>query len=268
MKRVDQPDLEFEAAGNAVLDGEALIVDIDGYEGPLHVLLALARSQKVDLLKLSVLKLAEQYLAFVKAARRLRFSLAADYLVMAAWLAYLKSRLILPKADKGDGAEPPAEEVAAALAFRLARLDAIRKAAEGIAGRPQLKRDVFTRGDPQAVRIVSTTRFEGDLYALVQAYVGQVRRDAARRYRPTMPPVLSLDDARARLRGELPRLKAWTGLHAIAPEGDGNGATRASCVASTLSAGLELVKEGSLEAKQLDHFAEVYLRARRLEAAE
>jgi segregation and condensation protein A len=234
----------------------------------LHVLLALARSQKVDLLKLSVLKLAEQYLAFVREARRLRFSLAADYLVMAAWLAYLKSRLILPKADKGDGAEPPAEEVAAALAFRLARLDAIRRAAEGIMARPQLQRDVFVRGDPDAVKVVSTTRFEGDLYALVQAYIGQVRKDAARRYRPATPPVLSLDDARARLRGELPRLKAWKGLQEIAPDGVSDGPSRASCVASTLSAGLELVKEGALEAKQLQHFAEVYLRARRLEAAE
>jgi len=268
MGKAEQPDLELEAAGAAAEDGEGLIVDIDGYEGPLHVLLALARSQKVDLLKLSVLKLAEQYLAFVKEARRLRFSLAADYLVMAAWLAYLKSRLILPKPDKGDGAEPPAEEVAAALAFRLARLDAIRKAAEGLMARPQLQRDVHMRGDPDAVKIVSTTRFEGDLYGLVQAYIGQVRKDAARRYRPATPPVLSLDDARARLRGELPRLKAWKGLHEIAPDGENDGPSRASCVASTLSAGLELVKEGALEAKQMQHFAEVYLRARRLEAAE
>jgi segregation and condensation protein A len=268
MSREEQPNLEFEAAGNAAEDGEGLIVDIDGYEGPLHVLLALARSQKVDLLKLSVLKLAEQYLAFVKEARRLRFSLAADYLVMAAWLAYLKSRLILPKPGKNADGEPAAEEVAAALAFRLARLDGVRKAAEAVMARPQLKRDVFARGDPQAVKIVSTTRFEGDLYALVQAYVGQVRKDAARRYRPATPPVLSLDDARARLRGELPRLRAWTGLQAIAPDSDESGATRASCVASTLSAGLELVKEGALEARQLEHFAEVYLRARKLEAAE
>lgn len=268
MSRVEQPNLDFAAAGEAAEDGQALVIDIDGYEGPLHVLLALARSQKVDLMKLSVLKLAEQYLAFVKEARRLRFSLAADYLVMAAWLAYLKSRLILPKADKADGDEPAAEEVAAALAFRLARLDAIRKAAEGVMARPQLQRDVYTRGDPQAVRIVSTSRFEGDLYGLVQAYIGQVRKDAARRYRPTTPPVLSLDDARSRLRGELPRMKAWTGLQDIAPGGMDDGPSRASCVASTLSAGLELVKEGALEARQLDHFAEVYLRARRLEAAE
>ncbi|CAN5270977.1 ScpA family protein [soil metagenome] len=265
-------DIDFDAAANAAEDGKALIVDIDGYEGPLHVLLALARTQKVDLLKLSVLKLAEQYLAFVKQARRLRFSLAADYLVMAAWLAYLKSRLLLPKPDRGVAGEPPAEEIAAALAFRLARLDAVRQAAEALKTSPQLKRDVFTRGDPQAVKVVSTTRFEGDLYGIVQAYCGQIRRDAARRYRPTTPPVYALDDARARLRGELPRMKAWTGLHEIAPDGvqsgEGEGPSRASYVASTLTAGLELVKEGALEAKQIEHFAEVYLRARKLIAAE
>src|ERR1700755_783806 len=125
MREGFQPSLDFAAAATAADDGEALIIDLDGYEGPLHVLLALARTQKVDLLKLSVLKLAEQYLAFVQTARSLRFSLAADYLVMAAWLPSLKSRLLLPKADKADGAEAPAEEVAAQLAFRLARLDAI-----------------------------------------------------------------------------------------------------------------------------------------------
>src|SRR5438045_7783588 len=126
-----QPNLDFNAAGEAAEDGEALIVDIDGYEGPLHVLLALARSQKVDLLKLSVLKLAEQYLVFVREARQRRFSLAADYLVMAAWLAYLKSRLLLPKPEKLTPDELPAEEVAARLAFRLAKLDAMRMAGDG-----------------------------------------------------------------------------------------------------------------------------------------
>ena len=157
MKREDT-ELDFTAAGNAAEDGNALVVDIDGFEGPLHLLLALARSQKVDLLKLSVLKLAEQYLAFVQTARSLRFSLAADYLVMAAWLAYLKSRLMLPKPHKDEAGEAPAEEIAAQLAFRLARLDAIRKASDALQDRPRLQRDVFVRGDPQAVKVVSTSR--------------------------------------------------------------------------------------------------------------
>src|SRR4051812_24039338 len=147
-----QPSLDFAAATTAAEDGEALIIDVDGYEGPLHVLLALARTQKVDLLKLSILKLAEQYLTFVQQARRLRFSLAADYLVMAAWLAYLKSRLLLPKPEKLVPDEAPAEEIAAALAFRLAKLDMMRKASEALKERPQLGRDLFTRGDPEAIR--------------------------------------------------------------------------------------------------------------------
>jgi segregation and condensation protein A len=271
-----QPDLDFDAASHAVETGEALILDLDGYEGPLHVLLALARSQKVDLLQLSITRLAEQYLAFVHTARRARFSLAADYLVMAAWLAYLKSRLLLPKPERKGGEEPPAEEMAAALAFRLAKLDAMRQAVEALKARPQLKRDVFTRGDPDAIQITSTTRFDGDLYALVQAYVGQRRRDASRRYQPRVPEAYPLEDARRRLRGKLPQMKAWTPLASIAPargslvEAGEREPTRASYLASTLAAGLELVREGELEARQAEHFADLYLRARglRLEAAE
>jgi segregation and condensation protein A len=156
-----QPTLDFEAANEAAEDGAALVIDIDGYEGPLHVLLALARSQKVDLLQLSITKLAEQYLAFVQQARRVRFSLAADYLVMAAWLAYLKSRLLLPKPERPKAEEPPAEEMAAQLAFRLAKLDVMRKAVEALKDQPILKRDVFMRGDPEAVKIVSSTRLRG-----------------------------------------------------------------------------------------------------------
>lgn len=171
-----QPNLNFEAVASAVEDGEALVVDIEGYEGPLHVLLALARSQKVDLLQLSITRLADQYLAFVREARRRRFSLAADYLVMAAWLAYLKSRLLLPKPEKLKEDERPAEEVAAQLAFRLAKLDVMRSAVESLKARPQLRRDVFTRGDPDAVKIVSQHRLEGDLYALMTAYIGQRKR--------------------------------------------------------------------------------------------
>ena len=141
-----QPTFDFEAANEAAEDGAALVIDIDGYEGPLHVLLALARSQKVDLLQLSITRLAEQYLAFVQQARRVRFALAADYLVMAAWLAYLKSRLLLPKPERAKAEEPPAEEMAAQLAFRLAKLDVMRKAVEALKERPILQRDVFTRG--------------------------------------------------------------------------------------------------------------------------
>jgi segregation and condensation protein A len=262
-----QPGLDFAAAENAALDGEALIVDLEGYEGPLHVLLALARSQKVDLLKLSVLKLAEQYLAFVKQVRQRRFSLAADYLVMAAWLAYLKSRLLLPKAEKLKPDEAPAEEIAARLAFRLAKLDAMRKAAEALKSRPQFGYEVFGRGDPEAIRILPSTRFEGDLYGLMSAYIGQRRKESARRYTPAAPTAYPLEDARERLRRLLPELERWTPLAGVAPLGEAEqGPSRASYVASTLSASLELVKDGALEARQMEAFADVFLRAKAIKA--
>jgi segregation and condensation protein A len=260
-----QPSLDFQAVEEAVEDGEALIIDIEGYEGPLHVLLAMARTQKVDLMKLSVLKLAEQYLAFVNQVRRVRFSLAADYLVMASWLAYLKSRLMLPRPERKLDNEPPAEEMAMALAFRLAKLDLMRKAVEALALRPRLKRDVFTRGDPQAIKIVSSSRLTGNLYDLVQAYVDQRRKDRGRSYLLAPPQAYPLDDARVRLRDKLPELSGWTALEAIVPQGDevsADGPSRASYLASTLSAGLELVKEGVLEAQQREAFAALYLRAR------
>lgn len=259
-----QPDLDFQAASNAAEDGEALIVDIDGYEGPLHVLLALARTQKVDLLQLSVTKLADQYLSFVKQARHMRFSLAADYLVMAAWLAYLKSRLLLPRNERPRADEPPAEEIAAQLAFRLAKLDAIRRAVDALRDRPQLKRDVFARGDPEAIRIVGSNRIEGDLYQLMSAYIGQRRKEADRSYRPYIPVAYGLEDARDRLRGMIHEFGVWTPLGGVAPEArDPDGPSRSSYVASTLAASLELVKEGALEARQLEAFAEIYLRKRK-----
>lgn len=259
-----QPDFDFQAASNAAEDGDALIVDIDGYEGPLHVLLALARTQKVDLLQLSVTRLADQYLKFVKQARRLRFSLAADYLVMAAWLAYLKSRLLLPRSERPKAEEPPAEEIAAQLAFRLAKLDAMRRAVEALRERPQLKRDVFTRGDPEAVKILSSNRIEGDLYQLMSAYIGQRRKEADRSYRPYIPVAYGLEDARDRLRGMVHEFTVWTPMADVAPEArDPDGPSRSSYVASTLAASLELVKEGMIEARQLEAFAEIYLRKRK-----
>jgi segregation and condensation protein A len=258
-----QPNLDFVAAASAADDGEALIVDIEGYEGPLHVLLALARSQKVDLLKLSVLKLAEQYLAFVQDARKKRFSLAADYLVMASWLAYLKSRLLLPKPEQPKGEEAPAEEIAARLAFRLAKLDAMRNAAEELRTRAQVGRDVFMRGDPEAIKVIPSGRIEGDLYTLMSAYIGQRTKEANRTYTPAAPTAYPLEDARERLRRLLPDLERWTPLTGVAPFGpEGHGPSRASYVASTLSASLELVKEGALEARQLEAFADIYLRSK------
>jgi segregation and condensation protein A len=267
----DQTSFDFAAAELAAEDGAALIIDLDGYEGPLHVLLSLARAQKVDLLALSITRLADQYLAFIVTLQRTNFILAADYLVMAAWLAYLKSRLLLPSVRPA-GDERPAEELAYDLAVRLARLDALRRAAEALQGRALLRRDVFPRGDPEATQITASGELEGDLYGLIQAYVAQRTRVSGRSYRPPAPKAYALEDARHRLRGKLAELRAWTALAAVAPfasVADPEGPTRASYLASTLAAGLELVREGELEARQLEQFADLYLRSRlRLEAAE
>ncbi len=260
-----QPQLDFDAVAEAVEDGEALVLDLDGWEGPLHVLLALARTQKVDLLKISITRLAEQYLAFVHDARRRRFSLAGDYLVMAAWLAYLKSRLLLPRPERKKGDEPPPEDIAAALAFRLRKLEAMRKAGEDLMARPRLGLDVFVRGDPEATVIAPSGRIEASLYDLMSAYVGQRTREAGRRYTPGQRvESYALEDARERLKGMLPRLSGWTALTRVAPEAEPEegGPTRASYLASTLSASLELVKDGALEARQLEAFADLFLRRR------
>lgn len=268
MSEAFQPNLDFSAAqgfGEQIEADEAFVVELDGYEGPLHVLLALARNQKVDLLKLSITRLAEQYLAFVHEARRRNFSLAADYLVMASWLAYLKSRLLLPRTDKGKGDEPPAEELAAALAFRLQKLEAMRKAVEAITARPQLRRDVFTRGDPESTVIVPSDRIDASLYELMSAYVIQRRREQARHYTPGQRvEAFGLEAARDWLRDVLPRLSEWTPLEQVAPIHDdgAEGPNQASFTASTLSASLELVKEGAMDVRQDGAFQEIYLKRR------
>ena len=260
-----QPNLDFSAAEQAEPD-QAFVVDLEGYEGPLHVLLALARSQKVDLLKLSITRLAEQYLAFVQEARRRNFALAADYLVMASWLAFLKSRLLLPRTDKGKGEEPPAEELAAALAFRLRKLEAMRKAGEALTQRPVLGRDVFARGDPEATVVVPSDRIDADLYGLMAAYVAQRRREQRRRYEPgRRVEAFSLEEARDWLRARLPAVAGWTPLTEVAPRPDPEepeGPSAASYLASTLSAGLELVKEGALEVRQEAVFRDLFVKRR------
>lgn len=267
MDQAFQPNLDFAAVDDADA-AEAFVVDLEGYEGPLHVLLALARTQKVDLLKLSITKLAEQYLAFVHEARRRNFAMAADYLVMASWLAYLKSRLLLPRTEKGKAEEPPAEEMAAALAFRLQKLEAMRRSVEAITSRPQLKRDVFTRGDPEATVIIPSDRVDASLYELMAAYVAQRRREERRNYAPGQRvEAFQLEAARDWLRSMMPRLGDWTPLDQVAPireDEDGEGPSQASYTASTLSASLELVKEGAMDVRQSEAFAELFLKRRGL----
>lgn len=258
-----EPGLDLAAAATAADDAETLIIDIDGFEGPLDLLLSLARSQKVDLLELSVTQLADQYLAFVREARRSRFSLAADYLVMAAWLTFLKSRLLLPKAERPREDEPAPEALAAQLAFRIAKLDAMRQAAEALNARPILRRDVFPRGDPDAIKVVSLRPPSGDLRALMEAYVQPRSRGQDRVYRPRPAEAFPLEEARQHLRGLLPALSRWTTLTCVAPSRRDDGPSRASLVASTLFASLEMVREGLLEARQFAPFSDVYLRAAR-----
>ncbi|HEY1073391.1 ScpA family protein [Brevundimonas sp.] len=267
MDQAFQPNLDFAAVDDADA-AEAFVVDLEGYEGPLHVLLALARTQKVDLLKLSITRLAEQYLAFVHEARRRNFAMAADYLVMASWLAYLKSRLLLPRTEKGKAEEPPAEEMAAALAFRLQKLEAMRRSVEAITSRPQLKRDVFTRGDPEATVIIPSDRVDASLYELMAAYVAQRRREERRRYAPGQRvEAFQLEAARDWLRSMMPRLADWTPLERVAPArdpDDAEGPSQASYTASTLSASLELVKEGAMDVRQAEAFADLFLKRRGL----
>ncbi len=253
-----EPQQDIEAA-------DALVLDLDGFEGPLHVLLALARQQKVDLLKISITRLAEQYLAFVHEARRLRFALAADYLVMASWLAYLKSRLLLPKTDrKQNGDEPAPEDLALALAFRLKKLEAMRKSVEALTERPQLRRDVFPRGDPEATLIIPSGKLDANVFDLMTAYVTQRRKEVERSYDPTRRiEAYSLEDARDNLRAQLPRLTNWTTLEEVAPTPRATGGPkRVSYLASTLSATLELTKEGQLQIQQLGTFETLYMRKR------
>ncbi|WP_443747261.1 segregation and condensation protein A [Asticcacaulis solisilvae] len=265
---VQQRRLDFDGAAPStpeeIAPDDLLVLDLDGYEGPLHVLLALARSQKVDLLKISITRLAEQYLAFIQEARRLRFSLAADYLVMASWLAYLKSRLLLPRTERKAGDEPAPEELALALAYRLKKLEAMRKAVEALTSRPQLKRDVFARGDPEARLIIPSAKIDANVFDLMSAYVTQRRREAERHYDPTRRiEAYSLEDARDNLRAQLPKLSNWTALEDVAPEPVGEGGPkRISYLASTLSASLELCKEGQLQLQQLATFDTLYMRKR------
>ena len=260
-----QPTLDFEAADHANEVGEALVVDLDGFEGPLDLLLTLARQQKVDLLRLSISALADQYLSFVAAARQKDFALTADYLVMASWLTFLKSKLLLPKPDTPkDPERAGAEELAEGLAFRLIKLDAMRRAVESLKALPQIGRDKFLRSDPEVIHVqAATPRFDVDLYGLITAYVQQQTRESRRDYRPgRRGEAYPLASARDRLRALTPGLTQWTSLTGLAPFGQTDGPSRASYVASTFSAGLELVKEGEIEARQLDAFAEVFIRAR------
>ena len=242
------------------VDIDALIVNLDGYEGPLDVLLDLARTQKVDIRKISMAALVDQYLEFVEVAKQRNLELAADYLVMASWLAFLKSKLLLP-AEEEDGEEPTADEMAARLAFQLQRLEAMRKAVEALQALPQLGAGFFPRGAPEGVRVTRTPEWRADLYDLLRAYTTQRIATVDRDYHIEPPKVYSIEMARLRLARILGAIPEWTELRSLAPARDID-APPASVVASAFNAALEFAKNGRIEMRQLGAFEPIYIRAR------
>jgi segregation and condensation protein A len=250
------PDLAPELGS----DERALIVDVEGFEGPLDLLLTLARQQKVDLAKISILALADQYLVFIDQARRLRLELAADYLVMAAWLAYLKSRLLLPDAPGAEGMS--AAEMANALALRLKQLEAIRAMAEKLFDRHQLGRHVFGRGDPEPIAEIKHPKWSATLYDLLSAYATERQRHVLARVRFAKRTVWSLAEARAALERMIGASSDWSQLDTFLLDYMVEPSMRATVFASSLAATLELVREGQVEVNQQAAFGPIYLRKR------
>ncbi|WP_439142681.1 segregation and condensation protein A [Pseudooctadecabacter sp.] len=241
------------------LAAEALIVDVDGFEGPLDLLLTLSRTQKVDLRQISVLALAEQYLAFIDKARDLRLELAADYLVMAAWLAFLKSRLLLPPDPTEEG--PSGEELAAHLAFQLERLAAMRDAAAKLMARDQLGRDFFARGITEDVTRTRRVTYTATLLDLMQGYARIRTKDEFRPFVMDRESVFTMEEALGRMRGLIGFAGDWTDILSYRPDGgEMDPAKRRSATASTFAASLELAKEGRVEIRQSDTFAPIQIR--------
>jgi segregation and condensation protein A len=263
---MNSEELHFETPHPEHDSGEpALVVDVDGFEGPLDLLLTLARQQKVDLARISILALADQYLAFIEEVRKLRLELAADYLVMAAWLAYLKSRLLLPDPHAPEGMS--AEDMATALAQRLRRLEAIRGVAEQLMRRPQLGRDVFARGMPEPIAEVRRPEWSATLYDLLSAYTAQRQRRALAHVSVPRRTVWSLADARQALDRLIGRSTDWSRLDEYLLAYVVEPAQAATVFASSFAATLELVREGVAELHQHAAFAPLYVRKRR-DAAE
>lgn len=236
----------------------AMQVDVAGFEGPLDLLLHLARHQKVDLSKISVLALAEQYLTFVDRARKIRIELAADYLVMAAWLAYLKSRLLIPQLTPTD--EPSGEEMAATLAFRLKRLEAMRDAAMRLVNRDRLGRDVFARGAPESLALKSRSSFEADLFDLLTAYAALRLRQAVSNVTIERRTVWSLVDARTILSRLVGEMTEWTSLDQFLLRYLARPEDQRTALASSFAASLEMVREGRIEIRQAGAFQPIFMR--------
>ncbi|PJE29961.1 condensin subunit ScpA [Pseudooceanicola antarcticus] len=255
------PGTQAEITVAERLAAEALIVDVEGFEGPLDLLLTLSRTQKVDLRKISILMLAQQYLAFVEKAKSLRIELAADYLVMAAWLAFLKSRLLLPPDPEEEG--PSGEELAAHLAFQLERLQAMRDVAARLMARDQKGRDFFVRGVPEQVERVRKVTYSATLLELMQAYARIRTKDEFRPFVMDRDNVYTMEQALEHMRGMVAFAGTWTELAAYMPPGwTGDPMRRRSVTAATFAASLELAKEGKVMIRQSETFAPIQLRRR------
>lgn len=253
-----------EGVGGVPRDAAAaFIVDVEGYQGPLDVLLGLAREQRVDLKHISIVQLADQYLAFIAEVRRASLEVAAEYLVMAAWLAYLKSRLLLPEAPKPD--EPSGEELAAVLAFQLRRLEAMRGAGEALMARTRLQKDIFPRGAVEPLAEARTTEvIKVDLHDLLKAYAARIARQQPRGLRIEALDLLSVELALTRLRQMLGYSPGWATLFSFLPDGTADGLRQGhlaarSALAATFAACLELAREGQVRLRQNVSFGPIYV---------
>jgi len=264
MSDADQTELNLAAAEEA--EGrEALLVALDAFEGPLHLLLELARAHKVDLAKISIGEIADQYLAFIAEARAANMEIAGDYLVMAAWLALLKSRLLIPKPQLAED-EPDPQALEAALRQKLMNLALARAAAKRLDETPQLGRDVFLNGQPQPTVLTKQTVWRADLYELLNAYCAERAKSVRKRaYTATARRVYPLEVARKKLEQALAKLEEWRAIDAITPaaEPTADAPPRESYLASTFGAALELAREGKMELRQADAFAPLFVRARK-----
>jgi segregation and condensation protein A len=262
---VDEPKpdpFESDTPDYRAMVDDRLVLELDGFAGPIDVLLTLSREHKVDITKISILALAEQYLAFIARARELRLEIAADYLVMAAWLAYLKSRLLLPQTEAEDD-EPTGPELAARLAFQLQRLEAMRKASESLMQLPQLGQDFFARGVPDPVVVDTTTVYNVTLFDLLSVY-GMIRQRGESAVLHIAPLNLySMDDALSRLSTLVGDIPDWTVLSSFLPETAEDALVARSALAATFAASLELTRQGKVQISQSGTFAPIFLRTRK-----
>lgn len=259
----DLPNLDLAAAEEAEGD-DAFLLALDVFEGPLHMLLDLARARKLDVTKVSIDDIADQYLTFIAEARAANIEIAGDYLVMAAWLALLKSRLLIPKPQLQED-EPDPEAMSAALRLKLMRLEMARAAAKRLDAMPQLGREVFLNGKPQPVALTKSTVWRADLYELLNAYCAERTKHVRKRaYRTFVRRAYPLESARKNLEKALVKLQEWQAINAIAPDGEAgpDAPPSESYLASTFGAALELTREGKLDLRQTEAFAPLFVRAR------